>query len=208
MIFAIINNERKKAEKGLTGVCPLCKLEVMPICGGINIHHWRHKIENNCDYSNESEWHLKLKNIFDENEQEQYFERMNQIQIADVYTYNGLAIEFQNSTISFDEVEKRSNFYKKILWVLNLKDQYQNGQIQINEKYIIWTRPKKGFENQIQNCILDFGLNNIYKCYHSIKKNKFNEKTKYNEYYYLIEYEEIKKVNFKTWCYRYSDCII
>jgi hypothetical protein len=39
--------------------------------------------------------------------------------IADIKTPNGLVIEFQHSAIKPDEVEKRTNFYGQVIWIID-----------------------------------------------------------------------------------------
>ena len=41
------------------------------------------------------------------------------LHIADIKTPYGLVIEFQHSAIKPDEVEKRTNFYGRVIWIVD-----------------------------------------------------------------------------------------
>lgn len=117
MLWALKDNERIEAQPKIKAICPLCKEEVIPKCGQIKIWHFAHVSNKDCDSWNEpeSEWHRQWKNLFPK----QYQEVIIEDHIADVRLSNGLIIEFQNSSISSEDIEKRENFYGDMIWVLN-----------------------------------------------------------------------------------------
>jgi len=43
----------------------------------------------------------------------------NEVHRADVYTNQGITIEFQNSPISIDELKSREKFYSQMIWIVN-----------------------------------------------------------------------------------------
>ncbi len=91
-------------------------------CGPIKINHWAHKSRQNCDswWEAETEWHRSWKDEFPKNWQEcSKRDENGELHIADVLTPQGLTLEFQNSPIKRDEVEARTNFHKKICWIVN-----------------------------------------------------------------------------------------
>lgn len=130
MKYALVNNMREEATKNQVGDCPLCKSPVRAYCGEFMAHHWKH-INLDCDTWNEpeTEWHRNWKNKFIEDWQEivKFDALSNEKHIADIYNpHIDLVIEFQNSPISNEEIKSREEFYKKLIWVLNLKDITKN----------------------------------------------------------------------------------
>jgi hypothetical protein len=123
MKFALVNNIKSEAVKGVIGLCPSCNSELIAKCGNKMLHHWSHKRVSNCDpwWENEGEWHRNWKNHYPIDWQERLFidAITNEKHIADVITSNQLVIEFQNSPISQEERNSREKFYKNMVWVVN-----------------------------------------------------------------------------------------
>ncbi|MBD1398140.1 hypothetical protein H9Q13_13275 [Pontibacter sp. JH31] len=123
MLYAYVDGIRRRAEKGLTGLCKCCDDTVKAFCGEYVTHHWKHRPGSSCSFAGkgESEWHLAWKAKFPEAWQEVIFtdEHTGVKHIADVCTPNGVAIEFQNSTILPEELRQRESFYTKLVWVVN-----------------------------------------------------------------------------------------
>lgn len=123
MKFAIVNNEKVEAAKGLKGFCPICQEPVISKCGSIKVNHWAHKRCSHCDkwWENETEWHRNWKNHFPEEWQEfvAFDEKTGEKHIADIKTNNDMVIEFQHSHISEEERISRENFYKNMIWVVD-----------------------------------------------------------------------------------------
>jgi competence protein CoiA len=123
MKFALVDNIKLEATKGLKGICPSCSSELIAKCGTIKINHWAHKGTRNCDpwWENEKEWHRTWKNNFSTEWQEIILkdELTGEKHIADIRTAHGLLIEFQHSHIAPIERTKRENFYKKMIWVVD-----------------------------------------------------------------------------------------
>jgi competence protein CoiA len=117
MIWAIKNNERIKATPGSSASCPICKNEVVAKCGLINEWHWAHVTLEDCDnwYEPESEWHIKWKSNYPENQQEVVMKNHR----ADIKSKNGVIIELQNGHISPNHIEEREKFYDRMIWILN-----------------------------------------------------------------------------------------
>jgi Competence protein CoiA-like family len=55
MQYALINNIKSLPEKGKTGICIGCGQEVISKSGNIKIHHWSHKVKEDCDTWSEPE---------------------------------------------------------------------------------------------------------------------------------------------------------
>lgn len=51
MKYALVNNNKVEAAKGLKGICPICHESVIPKCGQMKIHHWAHIKQTHCDKS-------------------------------------------------------------------------------------------------------------------------------------------------------------
>lgn len=123
MKFALIDNQKKEAAKGLMGICPICHQSVIAKCGGTRIDHWAHKSLAQCDiwWEHETEWHRNWKNKFPMEWQEVVAidEMTGEKHIADIKTDKGLVIEFQHSYISPEERILREQFYKDMVWVVD-----------------------------------------------------------------------------------------
>lgn len=106
---------------GERAVCGFCKKEVRGRCGKIYIWHWQHVHDTDCDLwkEGETEWHRAWKNKFPFDWQETIIEKNGEKHIADIFTPNGIVIEFQNSTISSSTIAEREKFYEKMIWVIN-----------------------------------------------------------------------------------------
>lgn len=123
MKFAIVNDARNEAKKGLSGTCPNCGSPMTPKCGEKKIHHWSHKGKLECDpwWENETEWHRTWKGYFPTEWQEVVHrdEVTGEKHIADVKTNKGWVLEFQHSFLKPEERKSRNDFYKKISWVVD-----------------------------------------------------------------------------------------
>ena len=123
MKFAIVDNEKKEAEKGLKGLCPICQQPVIAKCGKYKINHWAHKSLEHCDnwWENETEWHRQWKNTFPVEWQEivAIDEKTGEKHIADIKTNCDMVVEFQHSNISEEERISREKFYKNMIWIVD-----------------------------------------------------------------------------------------
>lgn len=123
MKFALVDNKKVEAAKGLNGICQLCQEPVIPKCGQFRVNHWAHKSCTHCDkwWENETEWHRNWKNHFPEEWQEvvAFDEKTGEKHIADIKTNAGMVIEFQHSYLKEEERISRENFYKDMIWVVD-----------------------------------------------------------------------------------------
>lgn len=122
MKLAIIDGQRREAQPGLSGECPVCKATTIAKCGEKNIWHWAHKGKRNCDrwWENETEWHRDWKNHFPVEWQEVVrWADDGEKHIADVKTDQDWVIEFQHSYINPDERRSRESFYGNMVWVVD-----------------------------------------------------------------------------------------
>jgi len=121
--YANVDGQLREPDKGLKGICPGCNKSLTAKCGPIKIHHWAHERGSDCDHWWEpmTQWHLDWQNNFAPAWCEVIFrdEQSGEFHRADIHTPKGVTIEFQHSTLSFEELESRNSFYKKLIWVVN-----------------------------------------------------------------------------------------
>ena len=123
MKYALVNNNKVEAAKGLKGICPICHESVIPKCGQMKIHHWAHIKQTHCDkwWENETDWHRNWKNQFPEEWQEvvTFDNETGEKHIADIKTNFNFVVEFQHSFITDEERVSRECFYKNMIWVVD-----------------------------------------------------------------------------------------
>lgn len=123
MKYAIVDNQKIEAKKGLKGLCPMCNQLVIAKCGQFKVNHWAHISCKHCDswWENETEWHRHWKDMFPIEWQEviSYDDKTGEKHIADIKTNMGSVIEFQHSNISIEERVSREKFYKDMMWVVD-----------------------------------------------------------------------------------------
>lgn len=122
MLFAIVDGEKTEATPYARGTCPLCNEPVFSKCGEINVWHWAHFKDEDCDswYEPETEWHKHWKLIFGIHNCEVIIKKNGVRHIADIKTNNDVIIELQNSPIQKQIIRKREDFYgERMLWILN-----------------------------------------------------------------------------------------
>ncbi|KRD09144.1 hypothetical protein ASE21_14955 [Flavobacterium sp. Root901] len=109
------------SSSGQIAVCGFCGEKVRGRCGEINIWHWQHVSNADCDVwkEGETEWHRVWKSQFPFDWQETIIEKNDERHIADILTSDGIVIEFQNSAISSSTISIRERFYEKMIWVIN-----------------------------------------------------------------------------------------
>ncbi len=122
MLTALINNQRVSPDPGIKGaVCECCNGSVIPACGDINIHHFRHEKGPDCDSWHEpmSKWHIDWQKQFNNDFTEVVVNNNGKKHRADVKNSKGTVVEFQNSPISVSMVKDRESFYGNMIWVFN-----------------------------------------------------------------------------------------
>ncbi|UJS22665.1 competence protein CoiA [Thiothrix winogradskyi] len=123
MQFSLVKGVKSKPSPSIKGNCIFCGELTIAKCGKYKIWHWAHKSKAKCDpwWENETEWHRKWKNYFPPAFQEiiHIDSRTNEKHIADIKTQNNMVIEFQNSSITPEEVASREIFYKNMFWIVN-----------------------------------------------------------------------------------------
>jgi hypothetical protein len=122
MKYAVVEGERREAQRGLSGRCPYCDDAMIAKCGEHKVWHWAHHGTRTCDpwWEPETDWHRAWKDQFPRDWQEiiQWSED-GEKHIADVKTESGVVLEFQHSHLPRDERESRETFYQKMVWVVD-----------------------------------------------------------------------------------------
>jgi len=191
MIYALNElNEKIYAQPKMRARCLCCNEEVLAKCGSIKVWHWSHKANSECDYWYEpmTEWHQKWQSIFPKEFREivLFDDITKEKHIADIRLPNELVLEFQHSKIDILEFIKRTEFYKKIIWILDGKNFLTKDFKIIHEKerhpyYLIeilnsWQYPKE-ILNDLEMSILKLTNNiSVYKD----NGSSFNLSFKYN----------------------------
>ncbi|SFC72482.1 Competence protein CoiA-like family protein [Flavobacterium phragmitis] len=135
-----INGKKiRPASSGQIAFCGFCGEKVRGRCGEINIWHWQHINKVDCDSwkEGETEWHRAWKSRFPFDWQETIIIKNGEKHIADIFTDEGLVIEFQNSAISPSTIAEREKFYGKMIWVINAES-FKNNLVteNVSEKHL------------------------------------------------------------------------
>lgn len=135
MEWALKDGLKVKAKPEEKGNCPICNEKLIAKCGEIKIWHWSHKNNNDCDTWSEpeSKWHIDWKNEFPIENQEVLINKNNILHIADIKINNNI-IELQNSSLSYEEIQEREQFYENMIWILNGENLF--GGLELREKWI------------------------------------------------------------------------
>lgn len=124
MLYANVNGEKRRAEKGLKGSCIGCGSDVIAKCGNIMIHHWAHKPgTEDCDSfkDNVGPWHLQWQDLV----RKEYCEVVIENHRADIIGNNNKVIEVQSSPISTEDIACREEFYGDMIWVFDATDRFE-----------------------------------------------------------------------------------
>ncbi len=136
MMYASQNSRRILATPGAKAHCPICNGIVIAKCGSLKIWHWAHE-RNECDPWAEpiTEWHLNWQREFPESWREVTVARSGwAAHRSDIKTASGVVIEFQHSALTAQEIVHRERFYRKMIWVFDATEVYQNDRFEIRDK--------------------------------------------------------------------------
>lgn len=209
--------------------CRACNGELIIKNGNVRVQHFAHKTKCDCDdYDIDmSEWHRQWQKRFPIKNREVVIEHAfppfsfpwdsEEETIvrhrADVLCY-GHVIEFQNSPISTKEFNDRNWFYlnadKKVIWIFNMIDQYDNGKIVYNDDWsgrhdngskYSWNYASKtfiGYKSINKDVILIFQFREVQR----------DEPDKEQSYFERITWaidsdDDEKDTNFKRFCTSY-----
>jgi len=119
--FAIVEEQRREAQPGLSGKCQSCGGVMLAKCGQINVWHWAHRGTRTCDrwWEPQTEWHRAWKDQFPSDWQEiPQWSDDGEKHVADVKTDRGIVLEIQRSHLRKEERESREKFYQNMVWVV------------------------------------------------------------------------------------------
>jgi competence protein CoiA len=164
MLYAVSrDNQRIIADKGVTGYCPSCGEKLLPKCGDIITHHWAHQSGTDCDSWSEpeSEWHLAWKELAGAEHCEIKMDNHR----ADIVGRNGVVIELQHSSLSWDDVSEREEFYGEMVWVIDAEEFWDRIEIKQGQVVhpFVFHRPRKWLYAITRPMFLDYGYNNLFQ---------------------------------------------
>ena len=161
MLWAKRETGRVVAKPGERASCPACDGAVLAKCGLINIWHWAHEADADCDpwHEHETPWHYGWKQRFPPETQEVVVGPHR----ADVKLPSGLVIEFQSSSISPLEIYQRENFYGNMVWIVDAA----NFNLNLREKdyghSFRWKHPRKSWWGARKPIYFDFGADQVFR---------------------------------------------
>lgn len=124
MIFAL-NEENKKVKAntlGETAICQFCKSPLITTKNLSSILYWHHKSAyTNCDkwYNSVSEWQFEWISNFPIEWQEVIILNDNDMHIANIKLPNNVILKFQDEKLTSEEIKKREEFFKNLIWIFN-----------------------------------------------------------------------------------------
>lgn len=185
MIYALSPTGAKiRATPKTTATCPECNAAVIPKCGRVMIWHWAHMADSSCDnWGEEGKWHSEWKLKLPVERTEYVLVRGGEKHRADFYSSSGSIVEFQHSSISADEIEKREKFYGTgMIWVFDLQGQTEqicsfflaNGDVFKTPRFEIkkqdgdyitfrWRRPRASIKHVKGRIYFDLGAGDILR---------------------------------------------
>ena len=163
------DGERVEPAPGLIGECPVCCETVHAKCGRIVVPHFAHEPtgeERDCDDWSErdTKWHRDWQSLFPY--------RWREVVIgphrADIHTPTGLTVELQRSSISYDEIQEREDFYgPHMLWIFDAKDPIDAGRLELRRRSyghsFRWKHPRKSLRACRRPILLDIGSNEVLR---------------------------------------------
>lgn len=186
------DNNRIRASPHSNATCPICKENVIPKCGTINIWHWAHRMNAECSYGEGiGLWHLKWQDFALKNGADvevPIIDRFGNVYRADII-YNNKVVELQHSTISEMEIIRRSDYYTgqkyMVDWVL---DYTRKEFLEVESNYVVLDgRRKKAFDCLFYKLygytIFDMGNDKIFVTKESRIHNKVVDITDFGTRY-------------------------
>lgn len=168
MILAQQSGERVEATPHARAKCPQCSEEVIAKCGEINVWHWAHKADFDCDNwaKHETVWHRDWKRLFPIEWREVIVGNHR----ADVKTPHQV-IEFQNSPIASTEIREREIFYGSMIWIVAAGNYRHQIDIRNKDTHFTfrWKHPRKSWWAATRPVFLDledgmiFEIRKVYR---------------------------------------------
>lgn len=163
MLWANVEGTRTRATPGASGICPGCSSPVIAKCGEINIWHWSHLAERDCDpwFEPECRWHLEWKEMAPSGQCEVTIGGHR----ADIVTIDGRVIELQHSSLSPSEVREREQHYGKMIWIIDASEFEGNLSIRFRGEFwsFRWKWPRKWMMSIQKPLFWDFGDGELFQ---------------------------------------------
>lgn len=149
MLYALQNQEKVLATPKSKATCPQCLSDVKAKCGRINTWHWAHVSNKDCDSwsDGETEWHLNWKSKFEKERVEvlkkeviEYYDPIKghgfqtTTHRADAVMKDGTVVEFQHSSISLEDMGKREEFYREMIWIFDVREPYEKNRLRLVDR--------------------------------------------------------------------------
>jgi len=140
MLYAIVDGKKTHAFPCGRGMCPFCKKTMIAKCGLIVIWHWAHRADESClaEYEGETPWHLFYKSLVRPDRAEVIVEYNDKKRIMDILGNDNTPMEFQHSSITAEEIQKREKFYgmysSKMVWIFDIREDYDSDRFIINQQ--------------------------------------------------------------------------
>lgn len=142
-LHALIEGRMTRADKDgpRRAACFECGNEMIAKTGDIQIWHWAHKARNpECGLAAETEWHLTWKACGLPGTQEVWSE--DRCRRADILTPAGIAVEFQHSSLPWDEVrDRQADWDHRLVWVFDARTAWKSGRIEPTGAGVTWWSP-------------------------------------------------------------------
>ena len=170
------------------------RCDVIAKCGEIVKWHWAHK-SRDCDpwSEPESEWHLNWKAMFPPSWQEVVIGPHR----ADVRTPL-CVVEFQKSAISAEEIRKREQFYRQMVWVVDAADWALMGCDSFEKALPVgtarWLWPRKTWAHALAPIFLDVGDNSIWFVTALYRQDGYRGKETIIQYYEFTKRQFLEQV--------------
>ena len=168
----------ENAKKEEMYFCPICNGKLHIREGEVNTKHFAHVSLETCDdfSSDMSEWHRKWQEQFPMKNREVIISHKGEVHRADVLAY-GYVVEFQHSSISAEEFNRRNSFYisagYKVIWIFDLSEEWQRDSVECYDEWdgrsenggkYSWKHPRRFMKNLVpqfeKKIILFFQLQN------------------------------------------------
>lgn len=132
----------------IEGLCPMCNGEMVPKCGDVKIWHWAHKSACPYDKELETQWHREWKSQFPPDWVEVVVEASDGKHRADIKTDYQMVIEFQHSSISSSDINKRERAYNFMIWVFDCMTAWEEDRLKRKKGLFEWYNPRKIFSGR------------------------------------------------------------
>jgi hypothetical protein len=102
---------------------------LIPKCGEIVTWHFAHEIAEDCDpwSDGETEWHRQWKCVVPLERREVVIKPHR----ADMVSADDVVVELQHSSISPVEIRDRERFYRRMCWLFDTREPYDEDRLQI-----------------------------------------------------------------------------